>query len=202
MNTLFIAALIAGGSYTLAAWENWGGPLSIAWKGAGVALLALWVLRSNSSREGRAMAAVLAFGALGDVLLAVSLGMGAAAFLGGHLIATWIYTRHRAGPIWIAPLVAAMVSIFGYTLSGSPLVAIYAAALGLMAGSATASSLPRQIAIGTGLFVLSDLLIFARFGPLAQSLLPTLLVWPLYFVGQALIATGAVRAFETTPAPR
>ena len=42
------------------------------------------------------------------------------------------------------------------------------------------------------LFVASDLLIFARLGPLAGSPLPGLLIWPTYFAGQALIAWGVV----------
>ena len=43
------------------------------------------------------------------------------------------------------------------------------------------------------LFAASDLLIFARLGPLAGSIVPTLLVWPLYVAGQAMIAYGVVR---------
>lgn len=193
MDPLFLAALIAGISYCIPAWLEWGS-WTIAWKGAGVALLALWVLRRTRRRD---MAAVLAFGALGDVLLAISLTLGAAAFLVGHLIATWIYSQHRAGGWWIAPLSALLIAACGYALSHSPTVALYAATLGLMTGSAITSRLPRHIAIGAILFVLSDLLIFARLGPLAQSFLPTLLVWPLYFAGQALIARGAVIAFGT-----
>jgi uncharacterized membrane protein YhhN len=191
MDPFFLTALIAGASYCIPAWLEWGA-WTIVWKGLGVALLALWALRRTGRRD---MAAVLAFGALGDVLLGIALTLGAGAFLIGHLIASWIYTRHRAGPWWLAPLSAAVIAACGYALSHSPTVALYAATLGLMAGSAIASSLPRQIAIGAVLFVLSDLLIFARLGPLAHSFLPTLLVWPLYFAGQTLIAMGAVTAF-------
>ena len=42
------------------------------------------------------------------------------------------------------------------------------------------------------LFAVSDLLIFARMGPLADSPLPDLLIWPLYYFGQFLICTGVV----------
>lgn len=195
MDPLFLAALVAGASYCIPAWLQWG-DWTIAWKGLGVALLAVWVLRRTGRRD---MTAVLGFGALGDVLLAIALTFGAGAFLIGHLIASWIYTRHRGGPLSIAPLCAAAIAVCGYLLSHSPIVALYAATLGLMAGSAIASSLPRQIAIGAILFVLSDLLIFARLGPLVHSFVPTLLVWPLYFAGQALIARGAVIAFGQEP---
>ena len=192
---LFATAVVTGATYTIAAWEEWHGLLITLWKGAGVALLALWVRFATDGRDGRAMATILAFGALGDVLLTISLGTGAAAFLIGHLIALWVYTRHcRAAP-WIAPICALVVAAGSYKLTPSPLVALYSTALGLMAGSALASSLPRTTAIGAVLFVLSDLLIFARLGPLAHSSLP-LLVWPLYFAGQLLIARGAVTAFR------
>src|SRR3546814_9633102 len=40
MRGLLWAALVAGASYCLAAWFGWSGPGVIAWKGAGVALLA------------------------------------------------------------------------------------------------------------------------------------------------------------------
>ena len=49
------------------------------------------------------------------------------------------------------------------------------------------------MALGAVLFVVSDLLIFARLGPLAGSAIPPLAIWPLYFAGQVLIATGVAR---------
>ncbi len=45
------------------------------------------------------------------------------------------------------------------------------------------------------MFVASDLLIFARLGPLATSPLPGLLIWPLYYFGQFLICIGVVGQF-------
>ncbi len=63
-----------------------------------------------------------------------------------------------------------------------------------MAASAGASRFPRyRVGIGALMFLGSDLLIFARMGPLPGSPLPGLLIWPLYFGGQALIAWGVVR---------
>ena len=45
---------------------------------------------------------------------------------------------------------------------------------------------------GAILFVVSDLLIFARLGPLATSLIPEYLVWPIYYLGQLLITVGVI----------
>jgi uncharacterized membrane protein YhhN len=72
-------------------------------------------------------------------------------------------------------------------------VAGYALGLGAMAAAAWTSSFPRyRVGIGAVLFVASDLLIFARLGPMADSPIPDLLIWPLYYFGQFLICTGVI----------
>jgi YhhN family len=42
------------------------------------------------------------------------------------------------------------------------------------------------------LFLISDLIIFARLGGAMDGDIARLLIWPLYFAGQALIAWGVV----------
>src|SRR5690606_29011967 len=76
----------------------------------------------------------------------------------------------------------------------APSVAIYALALGAMAAGAWASVFPRyRVGSGAALFVLADLLLFAQMGPLADSPLPEYLVWPIYYLGQLLIAVGVAQ---------
>ncbi|MBX9881932.1 MAG: lysoplasmalogenase [Sphingomonas sp.] len=199
-DVIFVAALIAGTSYF------WGfhllppGAALTAWKGAGVGLLALWAALNGA----RGIALVLALGALGDELIeAVGLGAGAIAFLAGHLVAIWFYRRHpraalspsQRALVWLLP---GAVAFTGWALvPDSTLawqVALYALALGGMAASAWASAFPRYwVGLGAMAFVASDLLLFARLGPLAGSVVPDWGVWPLYFGGQAMIAWGAVR---------
>jgi uncharacterized membrane protein YhhN len=66
--------------------------------------------------------------------------------------------------------------------------------LAAMAAAAWTSRFSRySVGIGAMLFVASDLLIFARMGPLAQSQLPGMLIWPLYYAGQYLICFGVLR---------
>jgi uncharacterized membrane protein YhhN len=73
-------------------------------------------------------------------------------------------------------------------------VLVYGLALGGMVATAWISRFPRSwVGAGALLFAVSDLLIFARLGPLVDSIVPTLLVWPLYVAGQAMIAYGVVR---------
>ena len=206
-NALLIAALVAGSSYYLDHWINLDvelvGPMAaIVWKGLGVGLLAVWAASKARSTDGWLIAAVLAFGALGDVLLeAMDLTTGAVAFLIGHVIAVVLYLRNRQGPYWHAVLIAAAVATLSWVLpadrAAAPGIALYALGLGAMAGTAWISRFAGNgVAMGAALFVISDILIFARLGPLAQSGAPGLLIWPTYFGGQALIAWGVVWSQE------
>lgn len=192
---IFGAALVAGASYWLGSRLPLDPALLVAWKGAGVGLLALWAALFVPGRAGRLLAIVLALGALGDVLLAaVSLETGAAAFLAGHLVAIRLYLTNkgpRAGwlPFLSVPLVVAIAAWLPADTAAAPGIALYATGLAAMAASASVSRWPLA-ALGAWLFVASDLLIFAELGPLAGSQLANRGIWPLYFAGQALIAFG------------
>ena len=203
MRTILAAAILAGASYCVAAWLGWHGPAVTAWKGAGVALLALWAATCARSVDGWLLTAVMALAAAGDVLLdAVGMTAGAAAFLAGHLVAIVLYVRNRRATLTpsqraLGLVVAPLTVVAALAMTGDVSVAIYAAALGSMAATAWTSRFPRyRVGVGAMLFVASDLLIFSRAGPLAGSFAPTLLVWPLYFAGQALIATGVVATLD------
>jgi hypothetical protein len=50
--------------------------------------------------------------------------------------------------------------------------------------------------LGAALFVVSDWLIFSRFGTFNLGVLPDILVWPLYYAGQVMIATGVVQTLR------
>jgi uncharacterized membrane protein YhhN len=199
---LFLAALIAGVSFWIGGRHIEPSLAVIAWKGSGVALLALWAALNAGDRDGWQIAAVLALGALGDVVLEHSQAGGGGAFLAGHIVAASLYWRHRRmkrspSQTALALLLVVAIPVIAFLLPAdrvlAPLVGIYALGLGAMAGSAWASSFPRyRLGIGAVMFAASDLLIFAKLGPLAASPIPSMLIWPLYFGGQALIAWGAV----------
>lgn len=193
MEALFWAAVVAGLTYwpgselPLPAW------LLVVWKGSGVALLALWAGLQARERDGWLLTGVLAAGALGDVLLeAAGLQVGAAAFLVGHMLAIWLYLRNRVRswrwPFFATiPMVVALSAWLPDDPAMRPPVGLYSLVLAAMAVAASHSRF-RGAAVGAWLFVASDLLIFARLGPFYTSFVPDLLVWPLYFVGQAIIA--------------
>ncbi|MGP1283259.1 MAG: lysoplasmalogenase family protein [Parasphingopyxis sp.] len=201
---ILVLALFAGLSYYLATRFIEPSALLIAWKGAGVGLLAVWAAMQARSLDGWLLALVMALGATGDVLLdAVGMVQGGMAFMAGHLIAITLFFRNRRPQttlsqkllaILLVPVVIWLSWSFPADREMATGVALYATPLAFMAALAWISRFSRYLTgIGALLFVVSDQLIFARMGPLADSLIPGLLIWPLYFTGQAMIAIGVVR---------
>lgn len=203
MRWIWWAAIIAGVSYFFADRIGVEGAAAVVWKGAGVGLLAVWAAAQARAPDGWLLTAVLGLGALGDVLLETAgLTVGAIAFLAGHIGAIGLYLRNRrpapSGSQWgLAAGLLIGTPLISWLLSRDAGVALYAAGLGGMAAAAWISRFPRyRLGLGAVLFVISDLLIFSRMGPLEGSAIPGLLIWPTYFAGQALIATAGVRVLR------
>lgn len=180
----------------------WG----LAAKGAAVGLLAVYVLlrmpQGRKRADGTLLAAMLAVAAAGDVAIELDLLIGGALFAASHVLAIALYFRSlhaRPAPGQKAIGTALLIGtpIVSYLLSGELKVAAYALFLGAMAAAAWMSHYPRY-RVGTGalLFVASDWLIFSRFGTFDLAPLPDLLIWPLYYGGQLMIATGIVQCFQ------
>lgn len=198
------ASLLAGLAYLLLA-PLLGIPANIVVKGSGVALIALAALQLPAS-GARWLAAVMALGALGDMLLEVP-GLfiaGAGSFAAGHVVAIAFYLRHRRrGTTPADRALAAALLAFGVlmppllTPASLPygLAMIYAVLLCGMAGSLWLSRFPRMAAIGAIGFVLSDTLLVYRMGggTLLSPALDGAMVWASYFGGQWLIALGVAR---------
>ena len=212
LRTFILATSIICGVSYIASWDlnlpSWAGTV---WKGSGVSLLAIWAALSARNRAGWEIAAVMVFGALGDVLLEV-LGLvpGALAFLVGHRIAIGLYQRYRrprltrtqlALAITLGPTVVLTAFLLPAARSSAWGVAIYALVLSLMAATAWTSRFPRyQVGLGAIFFVISDLLIFARSGPLHGLPWVGVAVWSLYYLGQVMICRGVVITLPTLEA--
>lgn len=176
----------------------------IAWKGAAVALLAVYAARRARGTDGWLLTAVMALGALGDMVLEVDMLAGGALFALGHVVAIVLFLRNPRLRRSRSQTTAAFALLIGPPLIAAmlaqadprwPLAAGYAAIGGAMAATAWASRFPRyRVGIGAVLFAVSDLLIFAREGGAIPEAISWWLVWPLYYAGQFLIATGVVRA--------
>ncbi|HEX9963856.1 MAG TPA: lysoplasmalogenase family protein [Allosphingosinicella sp.] len=183
---------------------TWALPLppaaAIAAKGAGVGLLALAAALRARGTDGWLLAALLALGALGDVLLEIEFAAGAAAFAAGHVcaIALYLHHRRRAGPAgWAvaALLVVAAAAVPGLLLQGRPEQVpfiLYGLLLGGMAATAWLSRFPFLVPLGATMFVASDILIAARIGMAGNLLGQNLAIWLLYYAGQVLIFAGVI----------
>lgn len=197
-----VASLLFGISYWFVAQglvlPKFPGLFVIAWKGAGVALLAAYAWAHHPSRDAHKVALVMALGAIGDMVLEISFNVGGFAFLVSLLVAETVYWSYRRASMTVGQRLAGIVlclatPIIAFALTKDVFVFIYACTLGSMAGAAWTSSFPRyRVGLGAVLFVASDLLIFARMGPLAGDVLAKALIWPLYYFGQFLICTGAI----------
>ncbi len=212
--TLVLAAAIVGGVSYVGSWRlHLPLAASTAWKGSGVALLAVYAGLKARRLDGWLICAVMGFGALGDMLIeALGLVAGALGFLVGHLIAIGLYWRNRRpGPslsqrllaVVIVPATVVTAFLLPADRTGAPGVAVYALGLSVMAATAWLSRFPRyRVGAGALMFAASDLLIFARAGPLQGAAWIGLAIWGLYFTGQTLICLGVTRALEGEPAGR
>lgn len=209
-----IGSVIASLSYFVARDGDLPDRVMTIWKGAGVGLLAVHAARQAASTNGWLLALSLALAAGGDIALETDMLTGGLLFALGHTAAIALFLRNRregttgsqrlAGIALLVgtPLVAAMLAAADPRW---PLAAAYAAIVGGMAAAAWISRFPRyRVGVGAVLFVASDLLLFAREGQHVSQAVAWWTIWPLYYTGQFLIATGVARTLRTAraePAP-
>ena len=201
-----LLSLIFGISYFFVMDGKVGGSFLSLWKGAGVAFLAIYAAQRGRGREGVLITLVLAFGALADVVLEFNFLFGGLLFAVGHLIAIWLFMTQRREQTTASQKAAGLALLVGtptlaamltYPLENWYLAALYALVVGAMAGAAWTSGFPRyRVGIGAVLFVVSDLIIFAREAGQMPRPIAEWLVWPLYYGGQFLIATGVIQTIR------
>jgi hypothetical protein len=171
-------------------------------KGSGVAFLAVYAWQRLGGFDGRLLALVMALSSVGDMAIEFSLIWGGGAFALSHIAAIALYSRHwravqttsQRGAAVALLILAPLVS---WLLSGDVMVGIYGVTLGAMAAMAWSSKFSRyRVGIGALLFVVSDWLIFLNIGAEDAHSITSLLIWPLYFAGQLLIATGVVQTLR------
>jgi uncharacterized membrane protein YhhN len=203
--------LVAGIALSFGFWlidERYiGGVFRTGLKGGSVAALGAYALARSRVADGRWIAAIMFVGAAGDIGIEFDTGAGGALFLVAHLTAIALYLRNRrprpaGSQVAAAIALTAGVPLAAWALAHQPLVAVYAVGLGLMAATAWLSRFSRyNVGIGALLFVASDLLIFARLGGVLDEATTAWLVWPLYYAGQFMIATGVIRTLRRDHEP-
>lgn len=197
-----LASVIAATAYYFLADQIKVEMYSMALKGAGVGLLAIYAAHRGRGIDGVILFAVMALCALADMVLEWSMTAGGALFALAHVVAVVLYLRARRevttkSQMLLGAVLLVVTPALSYLLSSDPMVAVYAIPLGAMAATAWTSRFPRyRVGIGAVLFVVSDLLIFSRMGGVDLAPLPDLLVWPFYYIGQLMIATGVVQTLR------
>lgn len=199
---LIVISIVAGGIYPLLD-GRFGPGGAVMVKGAAIGALALAAVLGNP-RPRYWLAAIMAAGALGDMLLEIpgGFGWGAGAFAIGHVIAIGFYWRRQRDGLWLLDVVYA-AGLIGFGLItpylllpaidavGAP--TLYAVLLCTMAAAAWISGFPRRwTALGALLFVVSDTLLLMRMGGLFIGSEAThgLLLWFAYYLGQLGIFIG------------
>ena len=175
-------------------------------KGAACALLAVYAKVRHGSADAHYLALAMGAAAVADMAIELDLKIGALLFILSHGFAIALYLRNRGGPLsksesWVAGLIVVLTSLAGWALPYDRTlalpVAIYALVLACMVAAAWTSRFPRvQVGAGAMLFLVSDLLIFARLGPLSGTQIADYLVWPIYYLGQFLIVTGVIQTLR------
>ena len=196
------ASLVAGIAY----YFLWNNPIAGAWlillKGAGVGFLAMYALRRTSGLDGAILTIALALSAAADMVLEINFEVGGGLFFASHCVAVALYVRNvRPQPVpsqmACAAALAVGTPVIAYLISTRLDIALYSTSLGLMAAAAWMSRFPRyRVGLGAVLFIISDWLIFSRFGPLDLAPLPDILIWPTYYAAQFMIATGVVQTLR------
>lgn len=178
----------------------------MALKGAGAGFLAIYAFRRHDSSDARLLVLVMVLAALGDMAMELDYVVGGAVFFASHLAMITLFLRNRRTNVTPSQKLFAVALLFLTPLiawllvarSENPMqVVVCALILGAMAGLAWTSSFPRyRVGVGAVLFVISDLLIFARLGGALPQGITSWLIWPIYYLGQFMIATGVIQTLR------
>ena len=201
-----LASIAAALAFYVLRWGAWPELYLIPLKGAGVALLAVYLWMRHSSPDARLMAWAFGAASLGDMAIEFDRTIAGLLFFAYHVMALGVYLRNRRETLapsqkWAAAAMLLLTPLIAWSMPADRTeatnLALYGLALGAMAASAWVSAFPRyRVGAGAVLFLVSDLLLFAELGPLQGSIVPQLTVWPLYYLGQLLIATGIAQTLR------
>ena len=182
----------------------------LALPGLATGCLALYAWLQKAGRDGNHLTAMMAVAAVRDVLFQIDLAVSALLFFAYHMLAMALYLRHvraqttatqKAAALAMLLVTPVLVWLLPADRALAPPVGLYGLALGGMASCAWMSAFPRyRVGIGAVLILASDLVVVAGIGPLMGQQVPDVLAWPLYYVGQLLIAVGVMQILRSRSA--
>ena len=204
-----LASIVASLGYFLLA-DQLPGLFVLPLKGLGLGLLAIYAGRRSDGVDSILITTALGLASVADMVLEISFLFGAAVFAAAHLVAITLFWRNRRttrrasqtqAAKAIAVLIPAIAALLTWPEPNWHLATIYACTLAVMSASAWISRFPRyRVGVGSLLFVASDLVILAREAGRFDPALAEWIVWPLYYIGQFMIATGVVQALRNDTA--
>ncbi|AKM09993.1 lysoplasmalogenase family protein [Croceicoccus naphthovorans] len=179
------------------------GIYKFVWKGVPVALLAVYAFQRHLGRDGMLLTAVLVLAAIADMFSELQFAAAGTVMSFSLLAAIWLYWSNRRENIVgsqkaLALVLAIAVPVVSWLLlageEGRALATGFSLLMAIMAALAWTSRFSRyRVGVGAVLFVVSELLLFATQGPiLRDNSIAAWLVWPVYYAGQLMIATGVV----------
>ncbi len=193
-------------------------PGVVAVKGAAVFLLAVIAWRRSLGPNGMLLALGLLASSAGDVFLGLDrVGLfvqGLGSFLVAHLLYIAVFIRVMPRPLVRsqgANAIAVLMVLYGFILGGwlfpslgshTLPVLVYATAITIMGVTSVFANLSKPwVVIGAVLFIMSDSAI-----AIDKFLIPIdgvgYFIWPTYYLGQLLIATGVIAALSKNRPPR
>jgi hypothetical protein len=170
-------------------------------KAAPLVLLAVYAVLRHRAGDTRSLAGMLALEGLGSALLDYAPLIALNLLLVGYLIGLGLFLTHRR----VVMDGGRRASALALTL-GTPLLCFFAAnragvgvplflglALGGMAAAAWISTFPRsRVGLGAALIVAGNVLGIAAMGVIegGSALVAALAAWPLFYIGNLVLATG------------
>ena len=178
--------------------ETW----QIAVKAGAVLSLAIYAIRRHGGTDAKILAGSLVLAAVGAALDVLQIDFAAIALFFSYAAAIALFLRHRRErPVGsqkaLAITVLLVTPLLALWRTQSADVGIYALTLGAMGFAGWMSAFPRyRVGTGTMLVVAAGLLSFLPADPTDTFGLAAWLEWPLFFVGQFMIATGVVQTLR------
>lgn len=183
-----------------------GGLYLIGFKGAAVGFLAIYAVLRYVGPDARLLAGSLAVAAAADITLELYPAYALMLFFVAHLFALALFLRNgralptrsqKAAAVAILVLIPLIVAIRALGQPGFASASIYALTLSGMAAAAWMSRFPRyRVGVGALLIAAAQLLIVSGLSSTWSAQAAMWVSWPLYYVGQFLIATGVIQTLR------
>jgi uncharacterized membrane protein YhhN len=210
---ILAAAIFIGISHVITWSIEMDDGVRLGWKFACVGTLALYAALCARSFDGWLITAVLLLSAFSDVFLeTIGRVPGALSFIVADIIAITLYLRNLRSKLtmqacMLAGLFVLAIVALAFVLPANRdealAIAIFIVPLASMTAIAFMSRFPRPlVGLGTTMVLASDMLIFARMGPLQGTAFTAESVWLLYFIGEVLIAIGVTRVLRRDRRPQ